>query len=276
MLDKMYKKLDEGCLGGVVFLDLKKAFDTVNHSVLLRKLSSIGVSDDSLKWFESYLMDRKQSTKVEGKCSSVREIRHGVPQGSILGPLLFLLFINDLCDSVELCGTSMYADDTAIFYMSTSMEELQLPLQYDMQTISYWMRENRLSLNASKTKFMLVGPKHRLAKARPFTLSLNGAQIDTVTTFKYLGMLLDSNLQFNEHIDSIIDKTTTKLGLLYKTHWVFDQRTALMLYKSLITPHFDFGSVIYEVSPQYQLETPNCSKCSSPNDTPSRPKVPCV
>ena len=126
MLDKMYKKLDEGCLGGVVFLDLKKAFDTVNHSVLLRKLSSIGVSDDSLKWFESYLMDRKQSTKVEGKCSSVREIRHGVPQGSILGPLLFLLFINDLCDSVELCGTSMYADDTAIFYMSTSMEELQL------------------------------------------------------------------------------------------------------------------------------------------------------
>ena len=253
MLDKMYKKIDKGCLGGVVLLDLKKAFDTVDHAVLLRKLSSIGVSDESLRWFASYLQGRKQSTKVEGVCSDVHDICHGVPQGSILGPLMFLIFINDLGDSVELCGTSLYADDTAIFYMSENVEELQISLQYDMQTISYWMRENRLSLNAGKTKFMLVGTRQKLARTRPFTVSLNGAQIEQVSTFKYLGLILDSQLQFHDHIDAVVDKTTMKLGLLYKTRWVFDQNTALMLFKSLITPHFDFGSVLYEVCPQYQL-----------------------
>ncbi len=176
-----------------------------------------------------------------------------MPQGSILGPLLFLVFINDLCDSVELCGTSMYADDTAIFYLSEDIDELRLSLQYDLQSIAYWMKENRLSLNASKTKFMMVGSRYKLARTREFTLSLNGDQIENVSTFKYLGILLDRNLQFHTHIDSIVDKTTSKLGLLYKTCWLFNEETALMLFKSLITPHFDYGSVLYEVAPQYQL-----------------------
>ena len=100
-----------------------------------------------------------------------------MPQGSILGLLLFLIFINDLCESVEPCGTSMYADDTAIFYMSHDVDELQLSLQYDMQSISFWMKENRLSLSASKMKFMLVGPKQRLSRIRPMTISLNGRPI---------------------------------------------------------------------------------------------------
>ncbi len=254
MLDKIYKKLDQGCLGGVVFLDLKKAFDTVNHTVLLRKLSSLGVSDPCLAWFASYLSNRRQTTKVEDACSSEQTVLHGVPQGSILGPLLFLVFINDLCDSIELCGTSMYADDTAIFYLADSDDELQISLQYDLQTVSYWMRENRLSLNTSKTKFMKLGTKTRLKKSKPFSLSLNGDIIEEVSTFKYLGMTLDSQLQFIAHVDKVVDKTTAKLGLLYKTRWLFDQQTALTLYKSLITPHFDFGSVIYEVTPKYQLQ----------------------
>ncbi len=186
-------------------------------------------------------------------CSNEHVIRHGVPQGSILGPLLFLVFINDLCNSIELCGTSMYADDTAIFYMSENEDDLRLALQFDLQTVSVWMTENRLSLNTAKTKFMMLGTKARLRRARPFSLSLNGDRIDTVTSFKYLGMILDSHLQFDVHIDKLVDKTTNKLGLLYKTRWLFNEQTALMLYKSLLTPHFDFGSVIYEVAPMYQL-----------------------
>ncbi len=137
--------------------------------------------------------------------------------------------------------------------MSRDADELQLSLQYDMQSIAFWMRENRLSLNMSKTKFMMIGPKQRLARTRPMIVSLNGEQIDCVNTFRYLGLLLDSNLQFHEHIDSIVEKTTAKLGLLYKSRWLFDEEMALMLFKSLIAPHFDFGSVVYEVSPQYQL-----------------------
>ncbi len=254
MLDKIYRNLDQGKLGGVVFLDLKKAFDTVNHSILLRKLSSIGVSPHSLLWFQSYLYKRVQSTKIEGVSSSQCEVKHGVPQGSILGPLLFLIFINDLNQIIELCGTSMYADDTALFYFADDLEELKVSLQYDMQTISYWMRENRLSLNVAKTKLMLVGSRVRLTRAGNFTISLNGEMLESVTSFKYLGMILDPQLHFHSHIDRLVDKTTARLGLLYKTRWLFDQATALMLYKSIISPHFDYGSVLYEVAPQYQLK----------------------
>ncbi len=254
MLDQIYKKLDRGHIGGVVFLDLKKAFDTVDHSILVRKLKSMGMADMSVAWFESYLADRKQQVKIDNVCSRLQKIKYGVPQGSILGPLLFLLFINDLCDVVELCGTSMYADDTAIYYLSDDVDDLQLTLQHDLQSISYWMQENRLNLNIKKTKFMRLGSKYRLNKTRQVGLSLNNEVIDTVETFKYLGMYLDSNLQFHTHIDNLVDKASNKLKLMYKTRWMFDQETALTLYKSLITPYLDYGSIIYEIAPEYQLK----------------------
>ncbi len=147
----------------------------------------------------------------------------------------------------------MYADDTAVFYFADNVDELRLSLQYDMQTIAYWMRENRLSLNVSKTKLMLVGSKPRLQRYGEFSVSLNGETVEKVDTFKYLGMIIDPQLHFHQHVDYVVDKTTARLGLLYKTRWLFNQQTALMLYKSIISPHFDYGSVIYEVAPNYQL-----------------------
>ncbi len=253
MLDKMYKAMDEGKVGGVVFLDLKKAFDTVNHPILLRKLSAIGVSDESNVWFKSYLENRSQKTKIGNCLSDSNTITHGVPQGSILGPLLFLIYINDLCDVVELCGTSMYADDTAVFYLGSDVEEVRLCMQHDMQAISYWMYQNRLSLNVKKTKLMMIGSRQRLRNVPTFNLSLNGQRIDTVTRFKYLGLVLDPHLCFNMHIDSVVEKSTTKLGILYKTRWLFDLSTARMLYSALILPHFDLGNTVYCVATQHNL-----------------------
>ena len=136
----------------------------------------------------------------------------------MLGPLFFLVFINDLNQVIELCGTSMYADDTAVFYFADNIDELRISLQYDMQTISYWMRENRLSLNVSKTKLMLVGSKPKLQQYRGFSISLNGEPVETVDTFKYLGMIIDLQLHFHQHIDYVVNKTTARLGMLYKTH----------------------------------------------------------
>ena len=179
---------------------------------------------------------------------------HGVPQGSILGPLLFLIFINDLNNTVELCGTSMYADDTAVFYFAKEVDELVVSLQYDMQSISYWMNQNRLSLNVSKTKLMLIGSKQRLNRIGNISVSLNGETVESVQNFKYLGMTLDQQLHFHSHIEQIVDKATSRLGLLYKNRTLFNEQTALMLYKALITPHFDYGCLIYEVAPEYQLK----------------------
>ncbi len=147
----------------------------------------------------------------------------------------------------------MYADDTAVFYFADNVDDLRLSLQYDMQTIAYWMKENRLSLNVSKTKLMLVGSKPKLQRCVNLSISLNGKTVETVGVFKYLGMIIDSQLHFHQHVDYVVDKTTARLGLLYKTRWLFNQQTALMLYKSIISPHFDYGSVIYEVAPIYQL-----------------------
>ena len=148
----------------------------------------------------------------------------------------------------------MYADDTAVFYFGDDVDDVHLSLQHDMQSISYWMHHNRLSLNVKKTKLMMVGSRPKLRQTVPFNVSLNGESIDVVSKFKYLGLTLDPNLCFDEHIDSVVDKTTTKLGVLYKTRWLFDLGTAKMLYSALILPHFDLGNTVYSVAAQYQLK----------------------
>ncbi len=236
-LDKIYNDLDKGSLSVVVFLDLEKAFDMVNHSILLLKLESIGVLPESCLWFASYLNQRQQLTRIDGCSSSMHIVSHGVPQGSILGPLLFLIFINNLCDCVELCGTSMYADDTAIFHMSADIDDLKVSMQCDLQSISHCMLQNRLSLNLSQTKLMMPSSKQRLTKVPEISLSLNGELVDNVETFKYLGMILEPQLLFKAHIDAHVNKSTNKLGLLYKTRWLFDKPTALALYV------FDYTSI---------------------------------
>ena len=148
----------------------------------------------------------------------------------------------------------MYADDTAVFYFAKGVDELVVSIQYDMQSISYWMKQNRLSLNVSKTKFMLIGSKQKIIRAGNIGISLNGEMVESVQTFKYLGMILDQQLHFHPHIEQIVNKVSNKLGLLYKTRTLFDEKTALMLYKALITPHFDYGCLLYEVAPEYQLK----------------------
>ncbi len=148
----------------------------------------------------------------------------------------------------------MYADDTAIFYTAKDHDELQLSIQYDLQAISYWMQTNRLSLNVKKTKVMMIGSKRALARLDPLSVSLNGEQLEHVNEFKYLGVYVDCNLSMNAHVDKLVDKVLKRLGLLYKTRWLFDLETAKMLYQTLILPHFDFGDVVYSVVPQYQYD----------------------
>ena len=134
------------------------------------------------------------------------------------------------------------------------LEDVRLCLQHDMQSISYWMQNNRLSLNVKKTKLMMVGSRQRLRNSVPFTISLNCERVEGVHEFKYVGLILDENLSFDKHIDAIVDRTTTKLGVLYKTRWLFDLNTAKMLYSALIVPHFDLGNTVYSVAAKYQLK----------------------
>ena len=163
MCDEWLENMDNGRLNGVVFIDIKKAFDSIDHRILLNKMNEqFGIFGVELKWFESYLTNREQQYNVNGELSSNKIITCGVPQGSILGPLLFLLYINDLPDCLKSTNPSMYADDNQIFSSSYDANELVVSLNSDLSHVCNWLKENRLQMHPSKCKMMFIGSPYNL------------------------------------------------------------------------------------------------------------------
>ena len=174
LLNDLYIAHDQGLIGGIVYVDLRKAFDTVSHRIMLRKLKSIGIGPESIVWFDSYLSDRSQVTRVSGKSSGSMIVQTGVPQGSILGPVLFQTYVNDLPTYITASKVSMFADDTAIYAIAQSITELELILQDDLHSLSQWLIYNRLSINVKKSKAMITGSGPRLRSTREPNLFING------------------------------------------------------------------------------------------------------
>ena len=175
MTDDWAAEVDKGNLCGLGFVDMRKAFDSVNHCVLLKKLKISGWSDKALKWFKSYLCYREQYTviHVDGKSSSRRSVASGVPQGSVLGPLLFTIYINDIPSRVKTGKMFMFADDATVFVSGPSVESVQSQLTQAMQEVHEWTVDNKLILNTKKTKVMLLGSRQklqRLEKTEIYTL----------------------------------------------------------------------------------------------------------
>ena len=254
MLNYLYEQIDNGCMGSVIYIDLKKAFDTVSHKIMLRKLSSIGLSAESVDWFASYLTDRSQVTRVSGKSSTNQPINIGVPQGSILGPVLFQIYVNDLPLYISNCHVSMFADDTAIYTASDSLIDLELMMQDELHSLSHWLLCNHLTINAKKSKVMLLGTNQRLRQARPLNVMINGTKLEQVEEYLYLGVILDSGLKMVPHCESIYDKCVKKLGLIYKTRHLFDYETARLIYLTMVLPILDYCSSVYTVAPEYELQ----------------------
>ena len=160
--NKWFQNIDIGQLNGVVFLDLKKAFDTVDHRILLHKLYLYGINAIAFNWFRSYLSNRKQYCQVNDHLSNPLEMICGIPQGSILGPLLFLIYVNDLPNCLKYTKCNMFADDTQIDASSHNIESVANTLNEDLANVSEWMKANKLSLNTSKTEYMIIGSHKRL------------------------------------------------------------------------------------------------------------------
>ena len=161
--DNIRFNLDKGLYTGVVLLDLQKAFDTVDHHILLSKLRAIGADDYAVKWFSSYLNERKQFFDVLGTFSSKEGIRCGVPQGSILGPLLFTLYVNDMSTAVN-CDLCLYADDSMLLVSGKNVTQIEKALEKEMNGISDWLQANRLSLHLGKTESILFGSVRKFEK----------------------------------------------------------------------------------------------------------------
>ncbi len=179
-LDAIYRNMDEGRLCGVLFLDLKKAFDTVDHNIAIRLLSQLNLSSATLDWFTNYLTNRKQLTKVNNVCSDIKPINCGVPQGSILGPLIFILYMNSLPNVLTKSETYLYADDTAIICTGNSIHEINETMRSELACAATWMRDHRLSLNYTKTKVMYYGTSHALKQINDTTLQTGRSEIEIV------------------------------------------------------------------------------------------------
>ena len=163
MCDEFYQNLDNGKLNGVVFLDIREAFDSLDHKILLCKMKiQFGLRNVELDWFASYLANREQVCDINGSISSPKIIKTGIPQGSILGPLLFLLYINDLPDCLHYTTPCLYADDTQIIASSNDYAELIDSLNFDLKNISEWLAKNKLQHHPTKTKVMIIGSSYNL------------------------------------------------------------------------------------------------------------------
>ena len=233
--------IDRSYINAVVFLDLKKPFDTVDHVILLSKLNSYGIKGNAHRLLSSYLENRMQQCSVNGSLSESRILRCGIPQGTILGPLLFLLYINDLPNCLLNSEPRLYADDTHLTYSDKDVYSIQESLNRDLLNINQWLIANKLTLNLTKTEFMLIGSRQKL-KNLPIsrTLEINGTQISRVDVTKSLGVLIDEHLTWSNHIDSISKKISSGTGAIKRIRYCVPPATLQKIYQGLVQAHFDY------------------------------------
>lgn len=224
-----------------VFTDLKKAFDTIDHSILFDKLNKYGVRGVVLNWLISYLHNRQQYVHFAGHTSECLKIECGVPQGSVLGPKLFILYINDICDISELLRFVLFADDTNFFCSGDNLKTLSKNIESEMVKLTTWFNVNKLSLNLEKTKFMVFAKRSKDI----VSLSINGVNIEKVSEFKFLGVTLDENLTWKPHVSYVKKKVSKNIFILNKVKYVLDCKTMRMLYCSLIQPYLSYCAEVW-------------------------------
>ena len=238
LTDYIQNQVSKGNYTGLVLLDLQKAFDTVDHVILCRKLKAMGI--DSVEWFRSYLSGRKQIVHVNKVDSDPLQISCGVPQGSILGPLLFLCYVNDMAASVD-CKLLLYADDSALLVSDKNPQCVADKLSKELESCRQWLVDNKLSLHLGKTECVLFGSKKQLKKVNNFEVACDGNQIKPANSAKYLGITLDESLSGETIACDILKKAGARLGFLYRHAHLLSEKTRKTLSTALILCHYDYA-----------------------------------
>ena len=252
IVENIRKSIDEGNYACGVFIDLQKAFDTVNHDILLSKLKHYGIRGIPLKWFQTYLGDRSQYVTINGTSSTVKNITTGVPQGSILGPLLFLLYINDLNNCIKHATTYHFADDTNLLEINSSLKKLNKNINSDLSSLVKWLRANKISLNANKTELVIFKSKHKNIN-KNLNFRISGQRITPVHSLKYLGVKLDANLTFSPHINDLSLKLSRANGMLSKIRHYVNYETLLSIYHAIFNSHLRYGCQVWGLTSQQSL-----------------------
>ena len=232
-LDYIYNSLNDGKYIMPIYLDFSKAFDTVNHDILLSKLNHYGIRGVANNWFKSYLLDRVQYVSIGGSVSDKSTINMGVPQGSILGPCLFLLYINDMSQSSNL-NFIHFADETTMVATEDSERDLFATVNRELKSVDKWLRVNRLSLNLKKTKYMIITNKAMLHR---WKVRIRRRAIKRVDYIKFLGVMLDDKLNFDRHALYISGKVARAVGVINRVTYHLPFSQLVNLYRSIIYPH---------------------------------------
>jgi hypothetical protein len=263
LVDRLQKSLAQGNIPFAVFIDLSKAFDTLDHNILLQKLSNYGIRDSTLNWFKNYLGDRKQYVKYNNVTSPYTRIKTGVPQGSVLGPLLFIIYINDISEATKELDDILFADDTSLdsciqkFFTrpgarrsppttAAHIQELGKAISRKLDMVVEWLKINKLSLNTSKTRYMLFhNENEKMELYKLLELRMDGQLIKRSTTFNYLGLTLNEKLTWETHTNKLSGIIGSVIGVLYRLKFSVPKKILLTIYNALILSRLHYCNLIW-------------------------------
>ena len=242
--------LDKKQIAALILIDFSKAFDMVDHAILLSKLEHYGIRGTVLHWFTSYLSNRSQYVHVNNCSSTKLNLRHGVPQGSILGPLLFIVYINDLPHINAFTKFILYADDANIIITAENFTEIQNKIEILLEHLQSWVHDNGLKLNIKKTKYMIFTKRPKI----DFEIYLNGVLIEKSTCERFLGVLVDDKLSWSNHISAISSKISRNSGIIYKLKGIVPESVLKILYNSFIQSNLNYCSSVWGLKSKNSVE----------------------
>ena len=238
-----YDAIEHKKFTALLLMDLRKAFDTVSHQILLQKLLHCGIQGPAYCLIESYLSNRYQFVSINNSASSLKSISIDVPQGSILGPLLFLIYVNDLTNAT-FCQPRLFADDTCLALNNSSLNALEVSCYCELRRLRNWCNANELQINPEKSTSIIFPPKLNLPRPE-VNFIYNTSSISLCDSTKYLGVTIDSTLNFKPHIIALEKRVSRSVGILSKLRFLFPSSTLLRLYYALAQPHLVYGLPIW-------------------------------
>ena len=240
----LYTARNRSHRSAVVFLDMRKAFDTVDHSILLRKLRALGLGPSFIDWIKNYLLDRQQQTRANDVTSSKATVNRGVPQGSVLGPLLFVAYVNDVCEVIPHGSSYLYADDLAVLVSGKNVDTICVSMQENLDSLAAWCNTNKLTVNTAKTKVLWAYSPRSIPDLTNTTLFMNNEQLNVVEEFNYLGAVLDTYMSLSPHLKKTINLVQVRLDQLRRIRASSDRNASSSVYVHMIRSIIDYCSFL--------------------------------